>query len=85
MAEPKDHQQWRMEGELQFHSHRFWFLAGLNSVCPLEKTIPRCLASGSFSLVLDDTVALDCILNSCCKFVYCSTFRSCASKLTGPP
>jgi len=45
VAELKDCQQWKMEGELQFHSHRkikhrFWFLAGLNSACPLEKTIP---------------------------------------------
>ena len=29
--------------------------------------IPRHLGSSSFSLIIDDTIALDCILNSCCN------------------
>ena len=47
---------------------------------PVEKMIQWCLGSSSF-LVIDDKVALDCILNGCCNLrVYWSTFRSCAWK-----
>jgi len=39
-------------------------------------------SSSSFIFVIDDLVALDCILNACCNlcFILHSTFRSCASK-----
>ena len=33
----------------------------------LKKMIQRCLGSSSFFLIIDDTVALDCILNGCCN------------------
>ena len=35
--------------------------------------IPRHLGSSSFSLIIDDTIALDCILNSCCN--HCVPFQ----------
>ena len=41
-----------------------------HSIYPLEKAIQWCLGSGSFFLiffVIDDTAALDCILNSYCN------------------
>ena len=41
-----------------------WFLAGFSSTL-LKKTTQWCLGSSSFILVIDDMVALDCILNSC--------------------
>lgn len=60
--------------------HRFLFLARFSSIneYPLEKLIQRCLSSSSFILVIDDTVALDCVLKSCCKLH--APFRSCTSK-----
>ena len=39
-------------------------LAGFNSIYPLEKSDPEC---SLFFLVIDDTVARDCILNGCCN------------------
>ena len=46
--------------------------------------VQQCLDRSSFFLVIDDTVALDCILNGC-YFVYHPMFGSCAPKLTVPP
>ena len=33
----------------------------------LSSLLKKCLGSSSFFLVIDDTVALDCILNGCCN------------------
>ena len=58
--------------QVQFHSHltlmaQVLFLAGFNSIFPLDKTIQLCLRSGSLLLIIDDTVALDCTWNGCCN------------------
>ena len=41
----------------------------LNSVLSIlfKKTSQRCLDSGSFFLIIDDTISLICILNDCCN------------------
>ena len=57
----------------------------------LKKTIQCCLGSSSFFLVVDDIVALDCILNGCCNLralfylqVPCLKTNSAASKKENP-
>ena len=64
--------------------HRSWFLAGFNSIHPLEKTIHWCLDSSSFSLAINDMVAWIDFWTAAENFVYHSTFRFRASK-TVPP
>ena len=39
----------------------------LSTLLKKKKTIQRCLGSSSFFLVIDDTVALYCLLNGCCN------------------
>ena len=67
---------------------RFLFLAWFNSTYPLEKMTQWCRGSSFFIfifLIIGDLVALNYMLNSCCKLHVCSTFRSCASNLTVTP
>ena len=63
----------------------------LDSIYLLEKAIQRCLGSSSFFLVIDDTVALDCILNGCCNlrvllyvWVLCLKTNSASSNKENP-
>jgi len=51
---------------------------------PLEKMIQWCLGSSSFFLVIDDKVALDCILNGCCSLRVLVYIQSCAWKTNSP-
>ena len=46
----------------------------------LKKAVLWCLDSSSFFLIIDDMVALECILNGCCKFHVPFCIRSIASK-----
>ena len=39
-----------------------WLLDGFNSIFRLDKVTQWCLGSSSFNLVIEDTLALDCIL-----------------------
>ena len=61
-----------------FQWYNFWFLIGFNSIYPLKKMTQWCLGSSSFSLVGDDMIALDCIMNGCCNLR--ELFWSCPSK-----
>ena len=46
---------------------RFCFLAGFNSIYPLEKNDPGLVWVVTLFLIIKDSVALACILNSCCN------------------
>ena len=52
----------------------------LSTLSKKKKKILWSLSSGFFPLTMDGTVALDCILSSCCTVHHHSIFRSCASK-----